>query len=84
MTLESAKEFAEWQPPELKSIIPGGILPLGINAMIWGDQDTFKSWLMLDLAFSVAEGRPWLVFPTEQHKVILINAELPKAGFHER
>ena len=51
---------------------------------IWGLQDTFKSWAVMDLAWSVANGGVWMVFPTNQHSVLLINTELPKPLFQDR
>jgi RecA-family ATPase len=52
--------------------------------MLWGEQETFKSWLVLDLGWAVATGNPWLIFKTNQHNVLIINTELPKPMYHER
>lgn len=52
--------------------------------IIWGEQDTFKTWMAKDLAWSVAEGKPWLTFPTNQHNVLLINTEMPEELYWER
>ena len=78
MTLESAASFLTWKGPAIIPVIKDMILPQGALMFIWGLQDTFKSWCVLDLAWSVASGDPWLVFPTNQHTVLLINTELPK------
>jgi len=51
---------------------------------IWGDWETYKSWLVLDQGFSVAEGVPWLFYPTTQNNVLIINTELPEELYHER
>jgi len=52
--------------------------------MLWGDQDTFKSFLVLDAAFSVALGEPWLSWQTVKNNVLLINNELPAPQYHDR
>jgi len=52
--------------------------------LLWGDTETFKSWLVMDLAWAVAEGRPWLGWETTQSTVLLINTELPESLYQER
>lgn len=51
---------------------------------IWGDWETHKSWLVLDQGFSVAEGIPWIMYPTTQGNALIINTELPEELYHER
>ncbi len=84
MTLESAAEFLSWQAPPIVPIIKERLLPEASTMMLWGKQETFKSWMAMELGFTVAEGKEWLVFETNPHNVILINAELPKIMYHER
>ena len=82
--LESSKAFTTWAAPPVVPIIKDRILPEGTWMMIWGDQETFKSWLVLDLAWSVSTGRDWLVFGTNKHRVLVVNTELPRLMYHER
>lgn len=84
MTLYSASEFAVWQGPPSEPLIGKGVLMKGNWMMLFGDQDTFKSFLVLDAAFSVAMGKPWLVWETQQASVLLINNELPPAEYQQR
>lgn len=84
MTLQRAGEFYTWNAPPIIPVIKDRILPLGSLMFIWGEQETFKSWMVLDLAFSVASGQDWLLFETNKYPVLLINTELPEALYHER
>ena len=56
-------------------IIPG-ILPSGVS-VLYGPTESFKSFLALDMAMSVAYGRPWQGrFPIRQGRhVLYISAE---------
>ena len=52
--------------------------------ILWGEEGTYKSWLAMELAFSVASGTKWLTFNTSKHNVLLINNELPRDDYHIR
>ena len=83
--LQRAGDFYTWNAPPIIPVIKDRILPLGSIMFIWGEEDTFKSWSVLDLAFSVASGQPWLqLFDTNKHPVLLINTELPDVLYQER
>ena len=82
--LETAREFLKWQHYPPKPIIGDMILPRGSLGLLVGDEETYKSWLMLDMAWSVAEGSPWLIWNTTKTGVLLVNAELPKELYWER
>jgi hypothetical protein len=43
-----------------------------------------KTWVLTDLAISVATGKPWWGFSTVQGRVLYLNFELPEAFFAER
>lgn len=84
MTLQRAGEFYTWNAPPIVPVIKDRILPLGSLMFIWGEQETFKSWMVLDLAFSVASGQDWLLFETNEYPVLIINTELPDILYQER
>ena len=44
------------------------IIPTGVH-MLCGDEKTGKSWMMLDLCISVAEGTKFLGYPAQQGDV---------------
>jgi len=83
-TLRSGHEFLQYQPRPIIPIIKNRILPLQSFMILWGDFDTWKSWLMLDLGWSVAQGEPWIIFGTNKYNVLLLNTELPEDLYHER
>ncbi len=52
------------------------ILPVGSSLLLSGDSGIGKTWLTLDLAIAIDQGRPWLHhFPTQQGKVLVIDEE---------
>ncbi|MFZ4776926.1 MAG: AAA family ATPase [Terrimicrobiaceae bacterium] len=68
------------QPP----LLVQGILHQGSKMVLAGGSKSFKTWVLLDLALSVAEGIPWWGFPTTTAKVLYINFELQDFSIHER
>ncbi len=53
-----------------------GVLPMGAVSVIYGQPETGKSFVALDWAMCISEGRPWLgKFATKQAPVIYIAAE---------
>lgn len=78
------QELLAWNPPEQNPVIKEGILPEGSFMVFWGDQETYKTWFMLELAWCVAQGEPWLTYKTSKHEVLIVNAELPEALYRDR
>ena len=62
--------------PEMKPPLIHGFLRIGETMNIIAPPKTGKSWLVTDLALSVATGTPWFGFPCEQGKVLIIDNEL--------
>lgn len=67
-------------PRELVSCI----LHQASKGVLGGASKTNKTWLMLDLAVSVAYGLPWLGFPTTQAPVLFLNLEIQSHFFARR
>ena len=67
-------------PPELVK----GILHQGSKLAIGGGSKTYKTWLLIDLALSVAGGRDWWGIPTAKGRVLYINLELQEVFFLQR
>ena len=64
---------------EPRVLIPGGFL------IIYGKAGSYKSWVALDLAFSVSSGTRWLdYYPTRPGKVMLLQTEMPEQLYLER
>ena len=63
--------------------IVNGLLPRGLN-IVAGKRKEGKSWLMLDLCFSVAEGEKFLDHDTEQGTVLYLDLEDPESRLIQR
>jgi hypothetical protein len=64
-------------PPELIK----GILFRGSKLMLGGGSKSFKTWVLLDMALSVAAGKPWWGMATVQAPVLFVNFELQDWSF---
>lgn len=62
--------------PKMKPVLIHGFLRRGETMNIIAPPKTGKSWLVTDLALSVATGTPWFGFPCEKGKVLIIDNEL--------
>jgi len=75
------EEAADWpQPVQLVQ----GVLYRGAKGMIAGPSKGRKTFLLSDLAVSVAAGVPWLGFPTTAVPVLYVNLELQAFAFRDR
>ena len=63
--------------------VVNGLLPRGLN-IVAGKRKEGKSWLMLDLCFSVAEGEKFLDYSTEQGTVLYLDLEDPESRLIQR
>lgn len=72
--------FQDTSPNEpLRAPVIHGLLREGETMNVISETKVGKSWLVLDLAFSVATGQPWLgAFNVEPGNVLLIDNELHK------
>ncbi len=68
------------EPPEVVE----GLLHQGCKAVVGGGSKSFKTWILADMALSVATGAPWMGFPTKAGRVCYINLEIGRAFFHAR
>ncbi|MBE7504305.1 MAG: AAA family ATPase [Verrucomicrobiales bacterium] len=75
------EEAADWPTPEE---IVQGILYRGAKGMIAGPSKSRKTYILTDLAISVAAGVPWLGFPTTKCPVLYVNIELQSFAFRDR
>lgn len=75
------EEDEEWlTPPELIK----GMLYRGAKGMVAGPSKSRKTFVLTDLAVSVASGLPWLGFDTISCPVIYINLELQNFAYRSR
>ena len=66
------------QYPKLRPVLIHGFLRLGETMNIIAPPKTGKSWLVTDLALSVAMGTEWFGYPCERGRVLIIDNELHK------
>ena len=64
--------------PDLRPVLIHGFLRLGETMNIIAPPKTGKSWLVTDLALSVAMGTDWFGYPCERGRVLIIDNELHK------
>lgn len=66
--------------PELPEELIRGILRCGHKMLISGSSKAGKSFLLMELAIAVAEGRKWLGFPCKKGRVLYVNLEIDRAS----
>nr|DAY94456.1 MAG TPA: Regulatory protein repA [Caudoviricetes sp.] len=67
--------------PPLADALITGVLRKGHKMLLAGPSKAGKSFALIELCISLAEGRPWLgKFPCAQGKVLYINLELDRAS----
>lgn len=69
-------------PPLKEELIPG-VLRVGHKLLLAGPSKAGKSFLLINLCISIAEGIEWLGMPCKQGRVLYVNLELDKDScFH--
>lgn len=66
--------------PDLSPPLIDGVLRQGHKMLIAGPSKAGKSYALIELCCSIAEGRPWLGFSCTQGKVLYVNLELDRAS----
>ena len=59
-------------PPEIIQ----GLIHTGTKTILGGGSKTYKTWILMDMALSVAEGVPFWGYPTNKNRVLYLNMEL--------
>jgi hypothetical protein len=67
-------------PPELIA----GMLHAGSKLVLGGSSKSYKTWVLLDLAISVATGTEWMGRATEQGRVLFVNFEIQAYAWQRR
>lgn len=70
-------------PPLKDELIPG-VLRVGHKMLLAGPSKAGKSFLLINLAISIAEGVEWLGMPCKQGRVCYVNLELDRASCFDR
>jgi RecA-family ATPase len=67
-------------PPKLPEELISGILRQGHKMLISGSSKAGKSFLLMELCISIAEGTTWLGFPCKRGRVLYVNLEIDPAS----
>lgn len=70
--------------PPLKEELIEGVLRVGHKLLMSGPSKAGKSYLLMELAICIAEGREWLGNRCKQGKVVYLNMELDQAECYVR
>lgn len=66
--------------PELSPPLIEGVLRRGHKMLLAGPSKAGKSFALIGLCCSIAEGRPWLGFPCAKGRALYVNLELDRAS----
>ena len=66
--------------PQLAPPLIEGVLRQGHKLLLAGPSKAGKSYALIELCCSIAEGRPWLGFSCAQGRVLYVNLELDRAS----
>jgi len=76
LSFVQASNLPNWEPP---NELVEGILQEGVMTVIYGDSNTGKSFLALDMAAHISVGSPWFGREVKQGAVLYLAAESPKS-----
>lgn len=79
----SLADVWDHMPPLKDELIPG-ILRTGHKLLLAGPSKAGKSFLLINLAISIAEGAEWLGVKCKQGRVCYVNLELDEASCYHR
>jgi hypothetical protein len=78
-----ASEFVATKYEPSPEIIKG-LVHQGTKVVIGGGSKSFKTWVQLDAAISVAYGLPWMELDTVAGRVLFVNLEIKPEFFQQR
>ena len=67
-------------PPQLADELIEGVLRTGHKMLISGASKTSKSFMLIELAYAIAEGMNWMGKCCKQGKVLYVNLEVDRAS----
>jgi hypothetical protein len=77
-SIDNAATLLADQQIQIPEQIIVGVLHQGLKAVLGSNSKARKTWILLDLALSVATGTPWWKWATHKGKVLFINFEIPR------
>ena len=83
LTVTNLGEIWDNMPPVKPELIDG-ILRQGHKMMVVSSSKAGKTFALIELAISIAEGRRWIGMRCKQGRVLYLNMELDEASFDDR
>ena len=84
MQAKELKAFLAEKFAPLPELIGPGVLPKGHVMFLYGDEGTWKSWLLIDLAMAMSRAGIWLMWWTIPNRVLLVNPEMLESQYQKR
>jgi len=78
-----ASTFVATEYPAVPELIKG-LVHQGTKVVVGGGSKSFKTWVQLDAAISVAYGLPWMECETVAGRVLFVNLEIKDSFFQGR
>lgn len=82
--IENAEALLTDKLIETPAELIAGILHQGSKMVLASSSKAGKTWMLLDLAVSVASGQPWIKYTTVQGRVLFLNFEIQRAFMRSR
>ena len=83
LKVDNLAEIWDNMPPVKPELIEG-ILRQGHKMLLVSSSKAGKTFALIELAISIAEGRRWIGFRCKQGRVLYLNMELDEASFDDR
>lgn len=85
-TMPEFKRASQIDPQRivLPPLLIDGIMHVGCKLLLAGGSKSFKSWCLMDMAISIANGVPWWGLRCKQGLVVYLNFELIEGFFDTR
>jgi hypothetical protein len=81
--IERGRDFVSADLPQPLELVDG-VLHQGSKMVLGSSSKSYKTWVLLDLALSVAGGTTWLGFPTRKARALYINLEIKRSSIQKR
>ena len=81
--IEDMDDFLKRDLPVPPALI-GGAMRQGDSLILGSSSRSYKTFTLLDLGLSIAQGIPWIGFDTTKGKVLFINFELKPHSIKRR
>jgi hypothetical protein len=75
-SLFNIHDLLAWTPPPIHHILGSGVLDVGHRLQIFGDEGSWKSMLVMHMAYSLASGHRRLGFSSTPVNVIYVQGEM--------